>query len=277
MLALWDGLLRSELAYSLWRQIQAAPDSRRGYEYELLDALVAGAHETLDHRAHRIANLFGMGHAYAHPRDILIGPHAMHLLSRGDRTRPALADMLQGLGYGPHNIDHIVEGLGAFNVLHQVPSRAATIEFELHDSVIDEYLQLLGEPAYIDHVAMVTPVDPAYLPSMRPTRGDRPDDFPARVETTLSFLRFLRDCESRFRDPAQLRAGVDPARFREKLETARLPCLWRRIAARYLERLKGLKHSGYLKHVEASWWTRILTDPLLTTQFDAQGEHLTPR
>ena len=274
-LALWDGLLRSELAYSLWRQAQAAPESRRGYEYELLDALIVGAHRAMSPRDHRIANLFGMGHAFAHPRDILIGAHAMHLLERGDRTRQALTDMLGGLGYSSHNVEHVIEVLGAFNVLHQVPARGASIEFELHDSVIDEYLQLLAEPAYVDNIAMVTPVDPAYLPAMRPTRGDRPDDFTARVETTLNFLRFLRDCEVQFRDPSRLRAGLDPARFREKLEAARLPCLWRRIALRYRGRLEGLRHSGYLRNVDAAWWDRTLHNPLLTTQLDAEGELLT--
>jgi hypothetical protein len=111
---------------------------------------------------------------------------------------------------------------------------------------------------------------------MRQTRGDRPEDFTARVETTLSFLRFLRDCEVQFRNPGRLRAGVDPARFRETLAAARLPCLWRRMALRYRDRLEGLRHSGYLRNVDAAWWDRTLHNPFLTSQLDAESELLTP-
>ena len=69
-LALWDGFLRSEGAYSIWRHAHAAPGSRRGYEYELLDALIVGAFSSLNHGFHRVANVFALGHAHAKPRDI---------------------------------------------------------------------------------------------------------------------------------------------------------------------------------------------------------------
>ena len=94
---------------------------------------------------------------------------------------------------------------------------AGLIEYELHDPVIAEYLQLLSEPAYLDDVAIVTPVERSFRESMYRTRGDRPEDFPARVESSISFLRFLRDSEDRFRDPDQLRPGVDHDAFREAL------------------------------------------------------------
>ena len=86
-LSLWDGFLRSEGAYSIWRHAHAAPGSRRGYEYELLDALLVGAFSSLNHGFHRVANVFALGHAHARPRDILIGPHALQADAPGGAER----------------------------------------------------------------------------------------------------------------------------------------------------------------------------------------------
>jgi hypothetical protein len=124
-------------------------------------------------------------------------------------------------------------------------------------------LDILSEPAYLDDVAIVTPVERSYRESMYATRGDRPDDFPARVESSISFLRFLRDSEDRFRDPDQLRPGVDHDAFREALAKNPLPCLWRTMALQYRQRLIGLRNSGYLKAVDSSWWNKPLSDPVL--------------
>jgi len=275
LLSLWDGFLRSEGAYNIWRQAQAAPGSRRGYEYELLDALLVGPFSALNHSFHRVANVFLMGHAHAKPRDILIGPHILHLMHHGVKTQRALFDSLQSLGYSSQNIEHAVSGLGTFNVLHQVPARGGLVEYELHDSVISEYLQLLAEPAYLDDVATITPVERAFRDPMRRTRGDRPEDFTARVESSLGFLRFLRDCEDRFRDPAQLRPGVDPQSFREALTKSPLPSLWRRMAQVYRQRLLGLQRSGYLKTVDPAWWNKPLSDPILALA-DAAPDVLAP-
>ena len=202
-LSLWDGFLRSEGAYSIWRHAQSAPGSRRGYDYEMLDALIVGAFSSLNHGFHRVANLFALGHAHARPRDILIGPHALRLMHQGVRTHRALADSLDSLGYSGQNVEHVVAGLGTFNVLHQVPTRGGLIEYELHDPVIAEYLQLLFEPAYLDDVAIVTPVERSFRESMYRTRGDRPEDFPARAlrkssdQLPAAFLRRERRSISR--------------------------------------------------------------------------------
>src|SRR5262249_56074086 len=98
-----------------------------------------------------------------------------------------------------------------------------------------------------DDVGIARPVAGSYRAWMPPTRGDRPDDFPARVESSISFLRFLRDSEDRFRDPGQLRPGVNHDAFREALTKNPLPCLWRSMAVEYRQRLIGLRNSAYLQ------------------------------
>ena len=112
-------------------------------------------------------------------------------------------------------------------MLHQVPTRGGLIEYELHDPVIAEYLQLLSEPAYLDDVAIVTPVDAASGIQCTAPAATGPTTFRCAVESSVSFLRFLRDSEDRSRDPDQLRPGVDHDAFREALTKNPLPCLLR--------------------------------------------------
>jgi hypothetical protein len=273
MLSLWGGFLRSEAAHGIWRQRRASADSSRSYEYELLDALIVGASEALNQRTHRVANLFTMGHAHDRPRDLLIGPHALFLMAQGFHRQRTLTDTLIQLGYSEDNVQDAIESFGAFNMFHQTPAQNNLVDFEIHGSVVQEYVGiehtgfprkgLIWEPAYVDNVAVVTPVDPAFLGTMKKTRGDRAEDFTARVETTLSFLRFLRTCEDAFRDPKKLRPDVSGDNFREVLHKRQLPCLWRGMTLGYRGRLIGLQQSGYLKTIDTRWWDRILGDPLL--------------
>jgi energy-coupling factor transporter ATP-binding protein EcfA2 len=277
MLSLWGGFLRSAIAHSIWRQWNADPNSQRGYEYELLDALIVGASDALNQRRHRIANVFAMGHAHDRPRDLLIGPHILFLMHQGMNRHSSLSETLLSLGYSPHNIHAAVMAFSAFNVLHLVPTaRIGSSEFELHDPVIAEYLELIWEPAYIDNVAMVTHVDPGLRSQMHKTRGDRPEDFTHRVETTLVFLEFLRSCEESFRDPSQLRPGVDPNEFRMSLTKLKVRCLWRGMAVAYRARLTSLKRGGYLKNVDPGWWSKTLNDHPVFLEIEKTDELLTP-
>jgi hypothetical protein len=167
--------------------------------------------------------------------------------------------------------------LSAFNILHLVPSsRLGSNEFELHDPVIAEYADLIWEPAYIDNVAMVTPVDPSLRSHMHKTRGDRTEDFTRRVETTLVFLGFLRTCEESFRDSSQLRPGVDPDEFRMSLTKLKIRSIWRGMSVAYRARLTSLKRGGYLKNVDAGWWSKTLNDHPLFLDIEKSDELLTP-
>ncbi len=86
-LALWESFLCGDAAYGIWKQMKHNPDSRRSYDYELLDALLVGTNDAFDHDEHRIANLFAMGAGRVRPRDLLIGHHAPPATGTG----PALA------------------------------------------------------------------------------------------------------------------------------------------------------------------------------------------
>jgi hypothetical protein len=273
-LALWESLLCGETAYSIWKQVRQNPDSRRTFDYELLDALLVGTNDALDHDEHRIANLFAMGAGRVRPRDLLIGQHAVQLLGQHRRSQIDLHQALRSLGYAETNINVVEKSLLTFNFFHEEPAGGKKIEYEIHEDVVQEYLALRFEPAYVDNVAMVTPVDRKYLPLMSRTRGDRAEDFPRRVATTMAFLEFIRDCEDAFRDP-KLVANTPGDVFIKALESLKLVCLWKHMALRYHDRLVGLKESGYLRTIEPGWWETVLGNPIFQQAREA-GEYLSP-
>ena len=134
---------------------------------------LVGTNDALDHDEHRIANLFAMGAGRVRPRDLLIGHHALQLLGQDRHSQLDLHQALRSLGYAETNINVVEKSLLTFNFLHEEPAGGKKIEYEIHEDVVQEYLALRFEPAYVDNVAMVTPVEPKYLPRMSRTRGDR--------------------------------------------------------------------------------------------------------
>ncbi len=194
-------------------------------------------------------------------RDLLIGQHALQLLAQDRHTQADLHQALRSLGYSETNIGVVERSLLTFNFFHEEPAGGKKIDYEIHEDVVQEYLTLRFEPAYVDNVAMVTPVDPKYLNRMFKTRGDRPDDFQRRVGTTLAFLEFVRDCEEQFRDP-KLVMNTPSDDFILALETLKLVCLWKHMALRYQDRLIGLRESGYLRTIDPAWWDSMIGDSL---------------
>ena len=185
----------------------------------------------------------------------------LQLLSQDRHTQVDLHQALRSLGYSETNIGVVEKSLLTFNFFHEEPAGGKKIEYEIHEDVVQEYLALRFEPAYVDNVAMVTPVDPKYLDRMSRTRGDRPDDFTRRVGTTLAFLEFVRECEDQFRNPKLVKNTAGEA-FITALETLRPVCLWRHMALRYQDRLIGLMESGYLRTIDPSWWDSVIGNPL---------------
>jgi hypothetical protein len=275
MLSLWESLLCGDTAYRVWKQLKFNPESRRTFDYELLDALLVGTNDTLDHDEHRIANLFAMGAGRVRPRDLLIGHHALQLLAQDRHTQVDLHQALRSLGYSETNIGVVERSLLTFNFFHEEPAGGKKIDYEIHEDVVQEYLALRFEPAYVDNVAMVTPVDPKYLNRMFKTRGDRPDDFIRRVGTTLAFLEFVRECEDQFRDPNLVRNTTSDTLI-QALGSLKLVCLWKHMALRYQDRLIGLRESGYLRTIDPAWWDSTIGSPLFL-QAREVGEFLGPR
>ena len=276
-LSMWEAFLSGEVAYSIWRQQQTAT-TRRSYDYELLDGLLRGMHDVFQSEQMRIANIFEMGKASKTSRDLLLGLHALTLLDHGVCTRSTFAGNLLRLGYDEDAISAVEQKLMLFNVYHETPAIQAGglgVEYEVHGQVVQAYLTMCVEPAYLDNVALVTPVDPALHKRMRKTRGDHAEDFVHRVETTLAFIEFVRDNEDQFRRCSSLSRAEDADLFQRDLREMEIPCYWKRMALRYQERLTGLRDSSYLRFVPAAWWDDVVNRPLFA-QGQAAAEYLTP-
>ncbi len=275
MMSLWEAFACGSAAFNFWNTYsQASGDNRRRFEYELLDALIVGKLDGLDHSEHRVANLLEMGHARVHPRDLLIGPHALHLIAQDRQTQEGLVEALTALGYGDENIAKVEESMMDFNFLHQIPTGRGKIEYEIHHPIVHEYIKLQFEPAYVDNLALVTPVRTKFLPRMCKTTAAR-GDFTRRVETTFAFLEFLRECEDEFRSAERLKRTSAEA-FTRALDDLRIPCLWRMMAMRYFDRLLGLRRSGYLRDIADSWWDAAIGNRIFD-QAQAEEEYLSSK
>jgi hypothetical protein len=138
-LRIWKGFVSGESARTLWHQVVTAPDKRRSYEYELLDAILCGAHDGFAPEYSGIANVFTLGHAHCQPRDLLIGLHALVMLDHGIERRSSLYTSLMRLGYHADNIRAADHALRLFNVYHEVPTSSGPDDdptFEVHPAVV---------------------------------------------------------------------------------------------------------------------------------------------
>jgi hypothetical protein len=122
---------------------------------------------------------------------------------------------------------------------------------------------------------MVTPVDVATRAKLVRTRGDRADDFVGRVNTTLEFIEFIRANEEAFADPSLLREE-SRALFSHYLPMSHLPWFWKKMAAKYRERLEGLRTSLYRPSIPEAWWDEALRRPLFAEAGSGQ-ETMAPK
>jgi hypothetical protein len=265
-LGLLHGFLTGQGAHRIWQQDRSTTGQPRRHDYELVESLILGPHEHMMHSTNHIGNLFMLGHRQQRPRDLLIGPHMLHLV-RGSvtiHTYQVLCKALADLGYIENNFEHCFSEFRRLGILHEVRSEGLHgVGYEGHTTVINAYHHLLfHELAYLDCVAPVTAVDEECLGEMRTAYESSPDSFSRKAGCSLAFLRFLRRMETAFCNVAT--TGEAARRdFAAKLDAVGLPCLWRHLALRYRKRLIGLRSSGYLPHLTDEWWEKTIHSQIL--------------
>ena len=167
------------------------------------------------------------------------------------------------LGYSGQNVEHASPGWERSTSCTRCRAAGGLIEYELHDPVIAEYLALLAEPAYLDDVAIVTPVERSFRESMYadPRRPARRLPGPRRKLDQLS----CGSCGT-----AKTGSATRPASPRRRSRRVprgprpRPPALpLATMAAAVPAATVGLRNSGYLKTVDPSWWNKPLSDPVL--------------
>ena len=267
-LTLWESIISGSAAYYVWGRGELS--ASRSYEYELLDAMVVGAKECLAQSDFRIANVFRLGHDVQMPRDLLVGVHILHHLSQistETNSQVSIEDLkshfVSDLGYSENNLLHALKQLLKFNVVHAIHEVNITnetdtiVQYDIHKPVVDAYQQLALEPAYIDNVAMVTPVREDLLKRMTKTHASH-TFFADRIETTVAFIEYIREIEDAFCSTVRLSKDTDATTFERRLEVLRIPFMWKRMARRYHERLTHIRRSQGQPNVDHDWWNRIL-------------------
>jgi hypothetical protein len=264
-LRLWNGLVRGDLALNLSRQVRETADHGRTYDYELLDAMLCGSYDAFVPDESGVANVFTMGRGHSQSRDLLVGLHALTLLDR-DRLelRSSFYTALMRLGYRAEDVRAVDGALRLFNFFHEVPAHSdldSDAELEVHRPVVQAYLKLCLEPAYLDNAALVTPVDAAVRARMVRTRGGRAEDFPARVRSTLEFINFIRAAEEEFTEAQHVDPDLRPL-FIHHLPRLHIPYFWKHMLNGYRDRLQGLRRSRFRPNIEDGWWDDVLAMPL---------------
>lgn len=262
--------LKSNYIYGCWAGQQA-----RVSDYEATFALICGKYDALDHDLTKVGNVLALGNGREKPRDMLIGWHLLHLFGQ-EATKWQLERRLARLGYAGANIARCLENYRNLNVYHHDLGDHDRAEVVSHKPVIDEYVALVPSPAYVDAVAPVTPVDRPRREALAKRVAALHDQFAAKTEVALEFIRFVRDNESEFLDIRRTRPDLDPDRFEEALRGVRLPFLWVQMAANYARRLDGLRRSGTLPGVSALTWDGWLASDVLAGAAGHPADMTTP-
>jgi hypothetical protein len=206
-----------------------------------------------------ILNIFRLNARNDCCEDVLIGFHAMHLLI-GNGHVSGWFGMLKKLGYNDDAIAIVEQRFREANLLHQIPdgrSLGPTFDFAVHLDVVHAYLDLIKEPAYLDNVALTTPVDPHFAVKMKPTVMFDSSQFAVRVTTTIEFLRFLAANEDQFIVNVRRRLGTNLG----VLSHCELPSIVVAEAERYRERVSAIRETRSAPNIpNEEWWDDKLSD-----------------
>jgi len=115
----------------------------------------------------------------------------------------------------------------------------------LRTNVIDSYIRLVSNAAYIDNAAMITQLPESFANRIEETKGAKRPDFERRVRSSIVFLDYIQHCDVIFRN------------------------LWKEndynligeIIRKYYFRLVHLRNSPkFLEslNISDSWWEEIL-------------------
>jgi hypothetical protein len=206
----------------------------------LVDALITGGSET------PVLNLFHATDDQDGPEDLLLGPLLLAGLRRL-KSRKTVTERFERIGFGNVAIENALRELERAGVFYEIGG--AALEIRVIHEVLEGNLALLKEAAYLDIMAMTTPVDEALHPYMEiEGSGAAQDHFLARAWNALTFLAQIY-----FDEHAFARAIGDPATAAKEAGSLSLPSIFRLCADAYQNRLKELQKSKVMTISETEW------------------------
>lgn len=259
---LWEGIFTSKTVYShLARRVKL----RR---YEIEDALIVGNYPVYHPEKSPIMNVFDCTRGSGSDGDILIGFHALHVLrpERLTDDKAFLRDMAS-LGYHESKCESILNEFLSANLIHLVFNLLGFRGILTHPGVFEGYLQLLTRPAYLDNMAMLTPIDESLIKGedLKRSVGFDRHQFHLRAKCTTSFIGFIQQEEERFLADLKRKDEAVIAGFKEVTERKRIPKLSSLLASNYHERLQFLRNGKHLEaaaEINNTWWDNILSRPI---------------
>lgn len=170
--------------------------------------------------------------------------------SKKEYSLTDIENQLIEFGYEKNDIKSVFNMFYKLHLYYFISQIKNTIR--INDLKIQAYIRLIREPAYIDNVTLETPLPEEYLPKIKVTNGHDDSHFIKRVESTLSFLSFLRQREEVFSDGNKFSQLY-------KAEYA-----WLLLGHSYLNRLKGIKSNPKVKiNVSKEWWNKTLSSSFI--------------
>ena len=259
-LRLWEATLAS---VSLQRSFERSnfmglPRMYAIGEYALRDGLITG-HYAVHHRMDSIiANLFYAVRDPRTARDQLVGLYVLHVLSLDCGAENDVFEKLRPLGFSDIQVSTAIDYFRTKSIcdIYEVDDEKL---LDINEQILTAHIDLLSSPAYIDNMAMVTPVECHRLPQISITNGFEDDGFVERVRSTLAFLGQLRADEDEF-----VKTGRALSRFSDALAEIQVPCFFRQCALVYRERLLALRNRHYLPRIKEAEWEQLLNDRIFT-------------
>lgn len=261
---LWKQMLSSKSLY----QNYLDSNSRQGWDedkkmglYNHWDGLITGSRDVHHRTRSKLRNLFYATATPRNGRDLLIGVHLLLLLEKEGSARTEITikpfnKRLRSYGYDD---DAIEEAMAYFQdtMFTIFPSKGGD-RIRIRQKIVRQYLCLLRDPAYLDNMAMTTPVPENLHPKMKITNSFDPKNFCDRVFTTLNFLMQINRDEDYFCEPKHCTSGLHPDIFVGYLSSYKIHRVFLIAIQSYKERLDALKSLKKLtRTVRKDQWDAI--------------------
>jgi len=221
----------------------AYPKKRQFWLYELTDIILCGEFTSFNPQDSIFINVFSIGDECENESQIMLGVIALQLLAKGISQRSLIYSEMNKFGYGNGDVDFFLSVF--INKGFFVYKDNNEQSLSLRTNVIDSYIRLVSNAAYIDNAAMITQLPESFANRIEETKGAKRPDFERRVRSSIVFLDYIQHCDVIFRN------------------------LWKEndynligeIIRKYYFRLVHLRNSPkFLEslNISDSWWEEIL-------------------
>ena len=240
--------------------------------YAWSDALCAGLSNYHHRLGSRVPNIFYTVKEVRNCFDVLVGAHILFMMNRkGARRKDTLVTYLCPFGYTTEQIEESLEYLRQKHLFEWF--WGDRMDFDLYPGMGAAYCNLITNPAYLDNIAITTPVKCERLSGMTLTRSDNAAHFVARARTTICFMEQIQADEDEFCSWRLGRGNCSFEEFKTKFDAAQFPSVFDRMACAYKWRLQFLQREKFLANtVSLSDWDYLFGKPIFTNIPDLPDE-----